>query len=520
MTVDRNEPSGADGRPRIPIFRPLGPGGPGAAPSIPRLRDVPCFLRSSPLFLRSTPLFVRWSPTLGGSAPADPVRGGGSTGGLTTLDAPEGHGAALTVSAHRPQFARFAAALRARLRTVDPEFLRWGAGVPIENAGAVAAAETAGSSDSARSARLLLWIERLVAARHGLGRSVALSAAAMAFVVALFAIFEPSEGRVGRSAARAPELAADLVPASRLADAHPSTQDAHDPPVPDTLLATAAPRLASIEAGDARSAGGHDTEPSPAPVRLDASAPGAERENEASRASSALTAAPAAGEVDRKLDVSTPSEAKGAAVPVASHAPDPAGPSLAATAKLEEIGTVPSGSIAPFEVENEDPLYELGYRLERKGKIAAAIAAYEMAAKANPEHAATYYNWGHLLQQRGDDEAAMRKYQQALRINPREAFAHYDLGYILQKRGNYRDAMKHYQAAIAADPSFVWSYYNLGYLEQKLGHYRAAMANYHKSIEINPEHALSYENIATILRYHRAELRRADAVVSLNDHSH
>ncbi len=391
----------------------------------------------------------------------------------------------------------------------------------IENAGAVARAETAVSSDSARSARLSLWTERFVVGRRDLGRSVALSAAAMAFVVALFAIFEPSGGRVGRSADRSPELVADLVPASRLADARPSTKDAQDTPAPlDTLLAANAPRQASIEDGDARIAGGHDSELGQAPVRLDASPPGAERENEANRAPPALTAAPAVGEVDGKLDAPAPSPAMGAAVPVASHAPDRADPSLAATAKLEEIGTVPNGSIAPFEVENEDPLYELGYRLERKGKTAAAIAVYEMAAKVNPEHAATYYNWGHLLQQRGDDEAAIRKYQQALRINPREAFAHYDLGCILQKRGDYQAAMKHYQAAIEANPSFVWSYYNLGYLEQKLGRYREAMANYHKSIEINPEHALSYENIATILLYHHDELRRADAVVSLNDHSH
>ncbi len=519
MTVDRNEPGGADGRPRIPIFRPLDPG-PGAAPSIPRFRDVPCFLRSTPLLLRSTPLFVRWTPALEGGASAASVRGGRRAGGLTTHDAPEGPSGALAVPAHRPQFARFAAALRARLRTVDPEFLRWGAEAPIENAGAVARVETAVSSDSARSARLLLWTERFVVGRRDLGRSVALSAAAMAFVVALFAIFEPSGGRVGRSADRSPELAVDLVPASRLADAHPSTKGAQDAAALDTLLATNAPRQASIEDGDARTAGRHDSKLGQAPVRLDASAPDAERENEASRAPPALTAAPAVAEVDSKLDLPASSQAMDAAMPVASHAPDRTGPSLAATAKLEEIGTVPNGSIAPFEVENEDPLYELGYRLERKGKTAAAIAAYEMAAKANPEHAATYYNWGHLLQQRGDDEGAIRKYQQALRINPREAFAHYDLGYILQKRGDYRAAMKHYQAAIEANPSFVWSYYNLGYLEQKLGRYREAMANYHKSIEINPEHALSYENIATILLYHRAELRRADAVVSLNDHSH
>jgi Flp pilus assembly protein TadD len=520
MTVGRNGPSGADGKPRIPIFRPLSPS-PGVAPRIPRFRDVPRFLRSRPHFLRSTPLFVRWTPTLDGGVAAGPVLGGRSAGGLTTHDAAEGQSGAFAMPSHRPQFARFAAALRTRLRTLEAELPRRGPGVPIANAAAVTAAETAVSSDSARAARLLRWAECVVVRRRGgLGRSVVLSAAAMALVVALFAIFEPSGGRVGGSAGRSPELAVDLVPAARVADAHPPAKDAPDAPLLDTLLATNAPRQASIEDADAATAGGRDTEPGRAPTGVDASTPNGQRGFEAGRAARALTAAPAGGEVDTGRDVSAPSHAVGAALPVASRAADGVDPSLAATAKLEEIGTVASGSIAPFEVESEDPLYELGYRLERRGKTAGAIAAYEMAAKANPEHAATYYNWGHLLQQRGDDEAAIKKYQEALRINPREAFAHYDLGYILQKRGDYQNAMKHYQAAIEANPSFVWSYYNLGYLEQKLGRYREAMDNYQKSIAINPEHALSYENIATILLYHRAELRRAAAVVSLNDHSH
>ena len=183
---------------------------------------------------------------------------------------------------------------------------------------------------------------------------------------------------------------------------------------------------------------------------------------------------------------------------------DPAGSGLTAGSKFAAVA-VRSAALTEPVAGDDDPLYDLGHRLQQKGDLAQAIEAYRMAAAVNPQHAATYYDWGYLLQQQGDEAGARAKYLETLRYAPHHAFAHYNLGYLCQKHGDYADAIKHYRAAIAANHSFFWSYYNLGYIQQKLGHYREALIDYRKSIAVDPKHALAYENIATILRYHRTD---------------
>ncbi len=72
---------------------------------------------------------------------------------------------------------------------------------------------------------------------------------------------------------------------------------------------------------------------------------------------------------------------------------------LAADGKFAAIA-VRAGTLTGTVAEADDPLYELGHRLQVKGEVAEAIEAYRMAAEAHPEHAATYYERGYLLQKR------------------------------------------------------------------------------------------------------------------------
>ena len=190
----------------------------------------------------------------------------------------------------------------------------------------------------------------------------------------------------------------------------------------------------------------------------------------------------------------------GAAPAAAAAPPEPALPGLGSGSKFGSAGTV--GRAAVAVTDDRHPLYELAYRLQRKGETASAIAAYQLAAETDPQHAATFYNWGYLLQRRGDVDGARDKYREALRLAPEHAYAHYNLASLLQKAGDRQGAIEHYRAAIAARPDFAWSYYNLGYLEQQQGHYREALASYRRAIEADPEQTLAYENIAVILRHH------------------
>lgn len=179
-----------------------------------------------------------------------------------------------------------------------------------------------------------------------------------------------------------------------------------------------------------------------------------------------------------------------------------AGPRLVSGAKLASVAGIARRALARPVAEDSNPLYDLGYRLQRKGESASAIEAYRLAAESDPQHAATFYNWGYLLQQQGDPARAAAKYRQTLQLAPRHAFAHYNLAWLLQKAGDEAAAIEHYHAAIAANPNFAWSHYNLGWLEQKQGHDQEALADYRRSLELDPQLALAHENIAAILRHH------------------
>jgi tetratricopeptide (TPR) repeat protein len=174
---------------------------------------------------------------------------------------------------------------------------------------------------------------------------------------------------------------------------------------------------------------------------------------------------------------------------------------LVGGSKLASLARVAAGKAAATVAEQaENPLYELAYALERRGDAGHALAAYQRAAAADPEHAATFYNWGYLLQRQGDLDGARQRYREALRLDPRHAFAHYNLAWLLQRAGEEAAAAEHYRAAIAADPSFAWAHYNLGWLEQTRGRDEAALADYRRSLELDPGLTLARENIAAILR--------------------
>jgi tetratricopeptide (TPR) repeat protein len=179
------------------------------------------------------------------------------------------------------------------------------------------------------------------------------------------------------------------------------------------------------------------------------------------------------------------------------------GPRATSGSKLVNLAGITLRAVARPAAEDSNPLYELGYRLQRKGEIASAIDAYRLAAENDPQHAATFYNWGYLLQQQGDAAGARAKYREALRLAPRHAFAHYNLGWLLQQAGDEAAAIEHYHAAIAANPNFAWSHYNLGWLEQRRGHDRDALADYRRSLELDPRLALAQQNISAILRHQR-----------------
>jgi Flp pilus assembly protein TadD len=443
MTVERDRLEYAGARPPTVVFRPWPPR-PAMLPSPTCSSIRPCFVRPSRTSERQDP-----HPTSRAARP--------------------------------PRFARFAAALQSAGGALRSEATPW-ATEPWVGArtGVTARAPVDLGEDGPW---LGFWrLASLATIEHGLHgptirRATLIIGAASVAVLALIALFEPTGGQ-DRTPAADPAIEAGAP--GRL------------PPTPDRDQPAAAPRAAST----------------PSRLVIDHPPPAQVTEPSTDKATPGRAAIDVNASTAEKAE---PEDLAPAPVSLArlSAVVQPAPPRIeASTASLAANGTlaavaVRAGALPGAAAPDDDPLYELAHRLQDKGQIAHALEAYRMAARANPQHAATYYDWGYLLQKQGDEKGARQKYLMTLRVAPWHAFAHYNLGYILQKHGDYADAVKHYRAAIAANPSFFWSYYNLAYIEQKEGRYREALAEYRKSIRVDPKQALPYENIATILRYHR-----------------
>lgn len=457
MNLDRDRPDGPGDQTPAPVFRPLR-GSPGASHDLPRP------------FIRP-----RFRPA--------------GTGTSRSAPAPDERSDPRPTAAG-PRFRRFAAALRGPDGPLGPTPRCWGGQHATDQAGDPASSET---SAPARPASpdgdlcppvepstvgapqagfrfLSLPRRRAVGSlvrRARRGRVAALAAAATAVALGLVVVFDQLASADRGPLRGASVIEGDLVRAPRTAAKYRPVNRTGDATEPGVLPIAAAPLAIS--------------DPSP----------GAGEPVTALRAGR-----PQSGHVALSATV------RGEADPDRRPVP---GATLAGTAGP---GAVREGPGAPPPMTREEvweTFYDLGYRLQRRGEITAAVAAYRAAAATGSAHAATYYNLGYLLQQEGDQQAAIAMYRRALELQPDHAFAHYNLGYLLQQRHDFRGAIAHYQQAIASRPTHALSYYNLAYLQQQLGDYPHAIANYRKSIELDPDHTLSYRNLAMILDQQRRQ---------------
>jgi tetratricopeptide (TPR) repeat protein len=109
--------------------------------------------------------------------------------------------------------------------------------------------------------------------------------------------------------------------------------------------------------------------------------------------------------------------------------------------------------LAPGRWEIE---FELGRSLDRAGREADAVAAYERAIALEPAGSASRVNLGMLhLQVRGDPTAAQAQFIAALAADPACSAARANLGLALQDAGRCDDAIALYDEAIAREPDFA-----------------------------------------------------------------
>jgi tetratricopeptide (TPR) repeat protein len=127
-----------------------------------------------------------------------------------------------------------------------------------------------------------------------------------------------------------------------------------------------------------------------------------------------------------------------------------------------------AAEMAAATVSDPDDCFNEGLRLESTDP-AAALAAYERAARGDPDNAAAWINWGRLLHERGDARAAEKVYRQALEHCGTDALLLFNLGVALEDLDERQAALAAYHAAISEDPNFADCHYNLARLYESSG---------------------------------------------------
>ncbi len=115
-----------------------------------------------------------------------------------------------------------------------------------------------------------------------------------------------------------------------------------------------------------------------------------------------------------------------------------------------------------FEVDPATRHYELGFAYSRSGDLDKAIAEFERALEANPNHVHSHVDLGVTLLERGQREKrdtqlierGLAHLIQAVRLNPDYPFAQYNLAVAYANIGRLDESIDHFEKTLALNPTF------------------------------------------------------------------
>jgi tetratricopeptide (TPR) repeat protein len=94
---------------------------------------------------------------------------------------------------------------------------------------------------------------------------------------------------------------------------------------------------------------------------------------------------------------------------------------------------------------------------ERRGDLAGAIASYEASLAAFERNAAAHSNLGYVLEKLGRLDDAIREQRRAVELEPTLAAAHYGIGTALALQGDREGAATALRRYLALEPHGYWA---------------------------------------------------------------
>lgn len=150
---------------------------------------------------------------------------------------------------------------------------------------------------------------------------------------------------------------------------------------------------------------------------------------------------------------------------------------------------------ANIRPDYHEALNNLGFVQHLTGDADAAIASYRQAIEIKPDYEEAYYNMGRAFMDKGNLKAAIDCYQFVAKKRPYNADAFNALGSVLQLNGDLEVAIDTYKQAIKISPSFVEAHNNLALAQQAKGDAEASISSCQRALQINPDYANAYNTL-------------------------
>ena len=141
----------------------------------------------------------------------------------------------------------------------------------------------------------------------------------------------------------------------------------------------------------------------------------------------------------------------------------------------------------------------LGHAYWSKGKLDAAIGAYQQALALQPDQVEALNNLGTAHAQKGALDAALGFFQRALAVKPDYVEAQGNLGSVYVKQGRLDETVSIYQEALSRKPDNPEILHNLGIVWHRKGDLKQAISHYTRALERNPHQESLYHNLAFAL---------------------
>jgi tetratricopeptide (TPR) repeat protein len=169
--------------------------------------------------------------------------------------------------------------------------------------------------------------------------------------------------------------------------------------------------------------------------------------------------------------------------------------------------------------KNAAGFVELGWNVEKSGRLEEAFALYNKALEYDPKYAMAYKHRAINYTRRGAFDQAIADFNKAIEYDPKHASSYYNLGNLYMGALDYNKAIDNFSKAIELNPHYTTALGNRAAMYSATKQYAKALADYDRYLELAPGNKdvlMARASVKTYLGKEKDALSDIEEVLRLN----